>query len=478
MLDGMEIVLRYAASCWIGVLALGCGAPVEEVPTRSSTPPNIVLIVADDLGWTDVVANDPLDRSFYDTPNLDRLAATSVRFTQAYANAPNCAPARAALATGLRYPGQPIYTVGSGARGKAEARKLVPVQNRTSLPTRYATLAERMRARGYATWFVGKWHLGHPGESGPLEHGFDVNVAGNHTGTPKSYFSPFLNPELSDGPDGEYLTPRLTDEACALIESHTDAPFFLQLSYYTVHGPLKVPAPDVEPFRMKDADRGHRNAKYAAMIANLDRGVGQVLDVLDRAGLADNTLVVFTSDNGGVGGYEAEGLGGRDVTTQAPLRGGKGMLYEGGIRVPLFLRHPGRLEAGTVVEEPVTHVDLLPTFCGVSGTPLVGVGHHGQDLAHLWNGRGLGERNLVWYFPGYLERGKKGFRTTPAIALRRGNYKLLHFFEDERSELYDLGADVGETHDLSKEQPERAHAMLEDVWMWLDESKAPFPTPK
>jgi arylsulfatase A-like enzyme len=466
---------------WLATAALTSLIACTGTGERADAPepaPNIVLIVADDLGWADVHANDPLQRRFYATPNLDRLAAQGMRYTNAYANAPNCAPSRAALATGLRYPAQPIYTVGSGARGRKELRQFEPVKNVTSLPTRYETLAECMQQRGYATWFVGKWHLGDPGESGPLEHGFEVNVAGNHLGHPKSYFSPYRNANLEDGPEGEYLTERLTNEARALIAGHGDEPFFLQLAYYTVHTPLQAPASTVEIYRGRDKDRGHGHAKYGAMIHHMDVQVGRVLDALDEAGLSDNTLVVFTSDNGGLGGYVAEGLPGRDITSQAPLRGGKGMLYEGGIRVPLFARWPGHIPPGAVHDEPVTQVDLMPTFCGVTEQPLTGTGHHGQDLARSFRGEYMGERQLVWYFPGYLERNKDTFRTGPGIAMRRGRYKIVHFFEGDRSEVYDLIDDVGETHDLAVEQPELARSLLGDVLTWLDESRAPVPMPR
>lgn len=470
----------------IGLLGLiACASSPSDsfapAPERASTNrPNIVLIVADDLGWTDVVANDPLGRSYYSTPNLDRLSAEGVRFPDAYAAAANCAPSRAALVTGLPYPAQPIYTVGSGARGRRENRALVPPPNVRDLPTEFTTLAERLQTSGYATWFLGKWHLGSPGEHGPLEQGYEVNVGGNRAGHPKSYFAPYRNPNLGDGPDGEHLTERLGREACALIEQHAgERPFFCHLAPYAVHTPLQAPEEARARFEEREPDRGHKNPKYAAMIEALDRAVGRVLAALDDCGIADETLVVFTSDNGGMGGYVAEGLGGRDITSLAPLRGGKGMFYEGGIRVPFFVRWPGVTRPGTSfsrAELPISQLDLLPTLCSVAGAPLAADATHGIDLTPVLEGRvDALERELVWYFPGYLERGKTQFRTRPVVVRRAGPWKYLRFLEDGREELYDLSRDLGESRNLARDEPELTVAMREAVERWLDRHDAPRP---
>ena len=440
------------------------------VVSLAHAQPNMVIILADDLGWADVRCNDPLERAFYETPAIDALANLGVRFTNAYANGPNCAPSRAALLTGLIYPNQPIYTVGSGARGRAENRKLEPVDNETVLPLSHVTLAERLKQAGYATGFVGKWHQGAPPEHGPTAQGFDVNVGGCELGHPPSYFSAYEISALADGPEGEYLTDRLADEACNFIEAHADGPFFLLYAPYAVHTPLSAPAHRIDRTRMPD--RGHKNATYAAMIRSLDDAVARVIATLERHDRIKDTIIVFTSDNGGVGGYEAAGVeGARDITDQSPLRGGKGMLYEGGIRVPLIISWPGR--GRRVVDEPVTLADLVPTLCGAAGIDVPDL--DGVDITPLLDGESIQERTLVWHFPGYLEANvREGtWRTTPVTALRRGRYKLIEFYETGRVEVYDLVEDPGETRDLSQVEG-RASTMRSLMLAWRAEVSAPM----
>ncbi|MEX0866772.1 MAG: sulfatase [Pirellulales bacterium] len=445
----------------------------------SDRVPNIVLILADDLGYADLGC---MGSEYYETPHIDALARDGVRFTSAYTNAPNCAPTRAALLSGRQYPNNPIYTVGSGARGNADRRKLIPADNDTTLPTEFFTLAEALQGAGYRTCHVGKWHLGTPGEAGPQEQGFDVNIAGNHSGSPQGgYFSPYRNPQLENsGPRGEYLTDRLTDEAIQFIEDNRDKPFFLYMSHYAVHTPIQAKPSLTRKYADKTGRRGHDNAAYAAMIESLDDSVGRLWETLQRLDLADNTWVVFYSDNGGLGGYGPQAS---NITHNFPLRGGKGMLYEGGIRVPLLIRHPSGTPRGATCDVPVTSIDFYPTLlelCGVE--PPAGVALDGESIVPLLKDPAAGRlkrQALTWHFPGYLQGyGTSDWRTTPAGAIRLGNYKLIEFFEDGTLELYNLADDVGEKNNLVEAKPEVAKKLHNALVAWREQVQAPMPRRK
>ncbi|MDP6371142.1 MAG: sulfatase [Vicinamibacterales bacterium] len=442
----------------------GCAAPTP--------PPNIVLIYVDDLGWRDLGV---MGSEYYETPNIDALASQGIRFTQAYSNAPNCAPARASLLSGLYPPRHGVYTVGTAERGEAANRRLVPVDNLTDLSLATVTLAEALAGRGYATGHVGKWHLGGPGFEAAAQ-GFAWSVAGDASGAPPSYFHPYARngrslPDLDDGDDGEYLTDRLTDEALRFLDGHRDEPFFLYLSHYGVHTPIQAKAELEQYYRDKPPGTGHDNPTYAAMIQSVDESVGRLLRRLDERDLRDDTIVIFFSDNGGFG----------PATSMAPLRGSKGMLYEGGIRVPLSVRWPGTIRAGTVSDTPVIGVDLFPTLLAAAGIdpsgdpPLDGI-----DLTPLLTATGpIPDRPLFWHFPAYLEADASvpgPWRTTPAAAVRRGGYKLVTFFEDGRNELYDLTADLGETRDLADKDPERTAQLRALLESWWAETGAWIPT--
>lgn len=422
--------------------------------------PNFVILLADDLGWRDLACSGS---ELHRTPRLDRLAREGVRFTQAYANAPNCAPSRACLMTGQLSPRHGVYTVGSAARGKAVNRQLVPTPNSTVLPAANATLAEMLAPEGYACASIGKWHLG----PSPALRGFEHAVAGNQAGHPKRYHSPYDNPDLPDGPEGEYLTDRMTEEALAFLEQHREQPFLLYLPYFAVHTPIQGRADLVEAAR----ERGLEGANYDAMVSAVDESVGRILDALDALELAQHTLVVFSSDNGGHARY----------TDMRPLRGSKGMLYEGGVRVPLILRWPGRVEAGGLRSTPVQGSDLVPTLLELARAsapadhPLDGV----SLLPLFASPGGLAPRTLYWHFPAYLqgylpEHGP--WRTTPVGSLRAGRWKLLEFFEDGRLELYDLESDPGEERDLAAEQPERVNQLHAEMRRWREALDAPVPT--
>ncbi len=453
----------------LGLMALcsllfGCQAAVP-VP---KTPPNIVLLYIDDLGWHDVGFNGS---TYYETPHIDSLAAAGIVFTNGYANAPNCAPSRASLMTGMYTPRHKIYTVASAARGKDENRKMIPVENQTTLALDFVTLAEALKGAGYTTGHFGKWHLGDTGYF-PEDQGFDVNVAGHHRGSPPGgHFAPYKNPTLEDGPEGEYLTDRLTDEAIAFIEEAQAQPFFLYLTHYAVHTPIQAPADITAAYEEKLPVGSQDNATYAAMIERVDAGIGRVLVKLDELGLSENTLVIFYSDNGGA----------IQATSNAPLRGYKGMLYEGGIRVPLAMKWPATIPAGQQIDTPVIGIDLYPTFAEIAGFDMQ-QDKDGVNLLPLMDGTGtLGERNLQWHFPAYLEKAGRmtsPWRTTPAAVIRRGDYKLIEFFEDSRLELYNLDTDPGETQNLAATMPDKVADLYGRMKEWRLAVEADMPVMK
>jgi len=443
------------------LLSLACA------PQEPAAPPNFLVVPLDDLGYGDLGADlaGIGGRAEHRTPNISRLAAEGLVMTHGYSAAPNCAPSRACLQTGRTTPRHGVYTVGTSARGKAPTRELVPIENTTVLADEEVTLAEHLGASGYSSAHVGKWHLG----DDPRSQGYDFNVAGNKAGHPKSYFSPYRNPDLEDGPEGEYLTTRLTDESIALLD-RMEPPFLLHLAYYTVHTPLQAPPERVEERRAA----GVKGAKYAAMVEALDHEVGRLLEALERKGLADDTVVVLTSDNGGH----------MPVTNREILRGYKGTLDEGGVRVPWIVRWPGEVEPG-VSDVPVHHVDLLPTFLAIAGAePAADRELDGVDLSGLLRGgEAPAARLLHWHFPCYLQGRSdrfERFRTTPGGSLRSGRWKLIEYFhpgsaEAPRLELYDLGADPLEARDLAAEDPERAAALHKELRAWREAVGAPVP---
>ncbi len=425
--------------------------------------PSFVVVMLDDLGASDPgFAGHPLHR----TPNMDRLAAEGVVFSDAYAAAPNCAPSRASLMTGLWTPRHGIYTVGSSARGRDEDRLLTPVFNTTSLDESLVTLPEVLRARGWDTGSVGKWHLG----GDPRRHGFTQNVGGTAQGNPRRYFSPYGNDALEDGPEGEYLVDRMGAEAVAFLEEHARHPFFLSFSPFAVHTPLEAREEDIAAVLAREGPEGF-DPTYAAMVESADRALGRVLDALDRLGRDDDTVVVFLSDNGGHGSYVRDPV----------LRGSKGMLYEGGLRVPLVVRWSGVIEPGRC-DVPVSGIDIMPTVLDLAGSPPEALGMDGNSLSPLLFGTADPEprRPLFWHFPAYLETsgGEEPWRTTPAGAMRLGALKLIEWFEDERFELYDLSQDPGERHDLASERPAVTRRLASMLAAWRQSVRAPMPVPK
>jgi len=430
--------------------------------------PNIILIVVDDLGWADLGC---YGSTFYETPNIDKLAMDGIRFTDAYAAAANCAPSRACYISGQYTPRHGIYTVNSSERGDSRTRKLIPVKNKTFLANENVTIAEVLKSAGYNTISIGKWHLG----KDPIEQGFDINIAGDQRGHPKSYFSPYYNKNLSDGADGEHLPDRLTDEAIKFIRDNKTQPFFLYLPYYSVHTPLQARSDLITKYSNKDMSGHQNNATYAGMIESVDANVGRLVQVLSDLSLEENTLVIFTSDNGGVA----------HISSQFPLRGGKGSYYEGGIRVPLITKWIGKIKPGQVCHTPVSGIDFFPTFLEIAGIPVPdNKVFDGISLMPLFKEPGIKkERNLYWHFPVYLEnnRAQMGyrdpvFRTRPGSAMRSGDWKLHEYFEDNAIELYNLEEDPGEMNNLVDVFPEKAEVLRQVLHRWRDKVGAPIPT--
>jgi arylsulfatase A-like enzyme len=441
--------------------------------TAAEPKPNIVFILADDLGYTDVGC---YGTGYYRTPNIDRMAAQGKRFTDGYTCGPNCQPTRAALMSGQYGPRTGVYTVGSIDRFDWQTRPLRPVDNVVALPPDKVTLAQALKKAGYATALFGKWHLGQQGDQHPGRRGFDEAIV-----SMGAHFD-FKTDPKTDYPPGTYLADFLTDKAVDFIRRHKDGPFYLSLHHFAVHSPHHAKKDLIAKFQDKAAVGGHHDPTYAAMIASVDESVGRVLKTLEDLGLSEKTLVIFTSDNGGVGGYVREGIKrGGDITDNAPLRGGKGMLYEGGVRVPYIFRWPGKIAPGTTCDQPINSVDLYPTLIATAGgKPADGYTLDGVSYLGLLTGDSqarLDRDAIYWHFPGYLGAGPGSWRTTPAGSIRAGDWKLLEFFETGKRELYNLRDDPGEKNDLAGTMPDRVQAMHARLIAWRQAVKAPMPTP-
>lgn len=460
--------------------------------------PNILLILVDDLGWTDLAC---CGSEYYETPNLDRLCGEGMRFTDAYAAAPVCSPTRASLLTG-KYPATVGITDWIDWQGVVHPARgaVVDVPYLKDLPASEHSLAAALSDAGYATWHVGKWHLGGPGHL-PEDHGFDVNVGGGHRGSTGAggYFSPWTIEPLADVdvPEGTYLTDYLTDRAVDLIRHAGDRPFFLNLWYYSVHTPIQAKADTVARYEDKAKGLGldrfesfaegepfpcehkrdrrvsrrllHSDPVYAAMIDALDENIGRVLGALDESGKAEDTLVVFTSDNGGLATSEGS------PTCNAPLAEGKGWMYEGGTREPLIVRWPGRVAAGSRCQTAVTSPDFYPTLLEAAGLPPIPEQHvDGVSLLPLLEGGGALEREAIfWHYPHYGNQGG-----TPGSSVRRGDWKLIEFYEDGRRELYNLRDDLSEDRDLAAESPDVARDLHEELAAWRESVAARIPERK
>lgn len=445
--------------------------------TRKQTDikPNIVFILIDDMGWKDV---GYMGAQYYETPNIDKLAREGMIFTQAYANAANSAPTRSSLLSGQYTPRHGVFTVGNSDRGKRPTRRLIPVTNSEEISLNKITISEALKPAGYVSAAIGKWHIG----NSPQLQGFDVGFDRGDLGYPGGHFKD----------DGEYLTDRLTDEAVKFINENnpdlTGKPFFLYLAHHAVHTPIQAKEDIIKEYIDKPVEECHDNATYAAMIQSVDESVARVNQALDELGLSKNTILIFFSDNGGHGTF----------TCQKPLRGGKGMYYEGGIREPMFVYWPGMVKPGTECKVPVISTDFYPTFLDLAGAekPEDYV-LDGKSILPLMKGESTIDRDkLFWHFPAYLEAyaGLKEdsrdtlFRTRPVSVIRKGEWKLLLYYEEwqldggreniaenNSVEIYNLNTDLSEQVNLAASEPQKRDELLDDLLDWLKETEAPIP---
>lgn len=424
---------------------------------------NVVFILVDDLGWTDLGYSGS---TFYETPNIDEFSKNSIQFTNAYSAGSVCSPSRASILTG-RHPARINITdwiPGSNPKNQ----KLLGPEDLNELPLNEVTIAEVLKENGYKTFFAGKWHLGNEGFF-PEDQGFDINIGGHHRGSPPGgYYSPYKNPKLPDGPKGEYLTDRLTNESMAFLDDNGENPFFLFLSYYTVHTPIQPNKKHLDKFAKKLKNFGVKerlerkiegsglttldqfNPHYASMLYALDENIGRLIDKLKEKGLYDNTTIIFTSDNGGLSTLINKRR--HAPTSVLPLRGGKGWLYEGGIRVPMLIKPTNYNGSNQVVETPVVGQDLFPTILKATHIKQTdSLVTDGYELSPLFveNGR-LNRDEIYWHYPHY-----HGSAWTPGAAIRQGNWKLIEFYETDKLELYDLSKDISEKNDLSLKHPEK-----------------------
>ena len=434
-----------------------------------ATQPNIVFILADDLGYTDLGC---FGSGYYETPNIDKLAGQGAKLT-CHHHCQNCTPTRAALMSGQVGARTGVYTVGGIDRFDWQSRPLRPVENVTQLPLDRDTIAQQLKKAGYATGMFGKWHIGQNGPYHPGKRGFDEAVV-----TMGKHFNFETSPPM-DYPKGQYLADFLTDKAVDFIGRNKAKPFFLYLPHFGVHSPHDAKPELVAKFKNKKPVGGHGNPVYAAMIASVDESVGRVMRALQDHQLADNTVLVFVSDNGGVGGYVREGIkaDGKDITDNAPLRSGKGSLYEGGTRVPLIVRWPGVVKAGGSVSVPTIHVDVYPTLLEIAKAPKPRQVLDGQSLVPLLRDSEakLAREAIYQHFPGYLGSGPGKWRTTPVSTVQAGDWKLMEFLEDGHLELYNLGDDLGESRNLAGAMPEKAAELRLKLLAWRKEVKAPMP---
>ena len=464
----------------------GCAGITSRVTSGPKKKLNFVFILIDDLGWTDLGC---YGSSFYETPNIDILASEAMRFTEAYAACPVCSPTRGSIMAG-KYPARLGITQWIGGSQK-------PTEYADRLELEEVTIAEVLKGQGYATGFVGKWHLS-PREAGiranfyPDKQGFDVNIGGDWSGAPPTYFYPYkkrnraLETMPEGGEEGEYLTDRLTDESEKFIEANKDRPFLLYLSHYAVHTPIESKQTLTDKYKAKaeKLPTGERprsasvygryntrlvqdNPAYAGMVQSVDESIGRVMKKLEESGVADNTAVIFMSDNGGLSTVPREG-----PTANLPLRAGKGWLYEGGIREPMFIKWPGVVKPGSVCDEPVTSTDFYPTMLEMAGLGLMPEQHiDGVSLMPLLKKTGkLKRKAIYWHYPHYHGSGNR-----PSGAVRAGDYKLIEWYEDNSVELYNLKSDIGEKHDLVKEMPEKAAELKGMLGRWLKQMNAKMP---
>ncbi|QDU76423.1 Arylsulfatase [Bremerella volcania] len=454
-----------------------------QTTSAEDRKPNFVFFLVDDLGWTDLGC---YGSSFYETPNVDKLAASGLKFTNAYAACQVCSPTRASIMTG-RYPTRTGITDYIGAAQPERwnrKTKMLPAPYEMQLAHDETTIAELLKQNGYATFFAGKWHLG--GEQYWPEHqGFDVNQGGIDRGGPyggKKYFSPYGNPRLKDGPDGEHLPDRLATETVKFITEHQDEPFLAYLSFYSVHTPLMSREDLKQKYQQKKETLEHgeiwgqegerkvrlvqEHAIYAGMVDAMDQAVGKVLNGIDQLGLTKDTVVIFMSDNGGLSTSEGH------PTSNLPLRAGKGWIYEGGIREPMIVRWPGTTKAGTETSQYVSSVDFFPTMLQIAGIEVPkNLTIDGMSFAPVLEGKEIDRGAIYWHYPHYGNQGG-----SPTSAIREGDWKLIEFYEDGHLELYNIAEDIGEQNDLAAKKPDLAEKMHAKLKAWRKETGAKMPT--
>lgn len=433
--------------------------------------PNVILINVDDLGWSDLSF---MGSNYYETPNIDKLAENGMIFYNAYAAAANCAPSRASMLSGKYTTEHEIYTVGNSERGNKKTRKLIPIKNNEILDLDFFLISEMFKNEGYTNGIFGKWHLGPEGFY-PEQSGFDSNIGGCKKGGPGKggYFSPYENPKIEDGPDGEYLTDRIGDETVKFIEDNQNSLFFAYVPFYSVHTPIQSKEQYRKKYLNKTPGKYHNRPDYAAMIQSLDENVGKILKKIDELSLSEKTLIIFTSDNGGI----------RDISDQFPLRAGKGSYYEGGIKVPLIFSWKNKIKPKSKSFERVINIDFFPTLKSILGYKNDNLELDGVDLNPIFQEEKIEKRALYFHFPIYLEaynvQKDNGydpiFRTRPGSVIIKDNWKLHHYFEDNILELYNLEDDVSELKDLSQENKEIALELFNELKKWRERRKAPIP---
>jgi len=491
------ITLKSAVS--LGVAAVSPLILLSVQKKSAGTPPNIVFVLLDDFGYSDLAC---YGSKYYQTPNIDRLAREGILFTDAYAACPVSSPTRASVMTG-RYPvGTGITDWIPGRQATNNGRpedKFLALPFKLQLDTGEVTIAEVLKKNGYTTMISGKWHLGGEPMYWPENQGFDVNKGGYSAGSPNrgktsnGYFSPYGNPRLEDGPEGEYLTDRQTDEAINFIKTNRNKPFFVYLSFYAVHNPMQGKEDLIKRFDAR-ADSMHltdketftrekewirttmsenykeriiqSNPVYASMIYSVDENIGRLLAELATLGLDKNTVIIFTSDNGGLSTSEGS------PTCNFPMRAGKGWLYEGGIRVPLIIRYPGKTKAGGVVRTPVSSIDYFATIAEITGSGTGGAITDGVSITRLFRKDRLRERPLFWHYPHYSNQGVE-----PGSAVRLGRYKLIDNFEKGKQELYDLQKDISEMNDISSQYPEKTRELYKLLNDWREKNGAMMMVP-
>ncbi|MBU3011340.1 sulfatase [Polaribacter vadi] len=461
---------------------------ITIIAQKKETKPNILFILADDLGYADLSSSGS---TFYETPNIDKIANEGIVFTNGYANSRVCSPSRASIMTG-KFTARHDITVHIGSpsgeawRTRNKFTKMLPAEYTHKLPANFVTMPEALKAAGYKTFFTGKWHLG-PKGSWPEDHGFDINVGGWTKGGPSGgYFSPYKNPKLKNLEDGENLSHRLAKETVKFMKDNdpkkTGKPFFAYLSFYAVHSPIQTSKDRWKKYQDKAvsqgiAKKGYKMGKYlpirqvqdnpiyAGLVEQMDDAVGEVLAGLEALGLDENTIVVFTSDNGGVA------AGDNFSTSNKPLKAGKGYQFEGGIREPYIIKIPGISKKGDKIDYPVSGADFYPTFLDLAGAKQLPNEHNdGVSLLPLMNGKSLKERALIWHFPHYGNQGGE-----PSSIIRKGDWKLIHYYEDGRKELYNIAKDISETNDVATTYPDKVTQLNKELFDYLKEVKAKYP---